>query len=59
MTEALATTETETEIVPVDNKALSTHAGGNLEDFVTFFIDRHDFCINCHSSKHFRHIGET
>ncbi len=45
MTEALATTETETEIVPVDNKALSTHPGGNLEDFVTFFIGNQMFGI--------------
>ncbi len=45
MTEALATTKTETEIVPVDNKALSTHPGGNLEDFVTFFIGKQMFGI--------------
>ncbi len=45
MTEAFATTETETEIVPVDNKALSTHPGGNLEDFVTFFIGDQMFGI--------------
>ncbi len=45
MTEALATTETETEIVPVDNKTLSTHSGGNLEDFVTFFIGNQMFGI--------------
>ena len=45
MTEVLATTETETEIVPVDNRALSTHPGGNLEDFVTFFIGSQMFGI--------------
>ena len=45
MTEVLATTETETEIVPVDNRALSTYPGGNLEDFVTFFIGSQMFGI--------------
>jgi len=45
MTEALATTETETEIVPVDNQTLSTHPGENLEDFVTFFIGDQMFGI--------------
>ena len=43
MTAALATTETE--IVPVDNQTLSTHPGGNLEDFVTFFIGDQMFGI--------------
>ena len=45
MTEALATTETETEIVPADNRTLSTHPGENLEDFVTFFIGDQMFGI--------------
>ncbi len=45
MTDALATTETETEIVAVDNQALNTRPGGNLEDFVTFFIGDQMFGI--------------
>ena len=45
MTDALATIETETEIVPADNQTLSTHPGGNLEDFVTFFIGSQMFGI--------------
>ncbi len=45
MTDALATIETETEIVPAKNQKLSTQAGGNLEDFVTFFIGDQMFGI--------------
>lgn len=45
MTEALATIETETKVVSVDNKTLGTRPGGNLEDFVTFFIGNQMFGI--------------
>ena len=45
MTEALATTETEPEIVPVENQNLSTSPGENLEDFVTFIIGDQMFGI--------------
>lgn len=45
MTEALAVTETETEIVPSDNQQLSTHPGEDLEDYVTFYVDDQMFGI--------------
>ena len=45
MTDALATTETETDIVPSDNQQLSTHPGEDLEDYVTFFIGDQMFGI--------------
>ncbi len=45
MTDALATTEAENEIVPADNLTLSTHPGEDLEDFVTFTIGAQMFGI--------------
>jgi len=45
MTEALATTESDNEIVPADNDTLSTHPGVALEDFVTFFVGKQMFGI--------------
>lgn len=45
MTEALATVETETDIVPSDNRQLTPHQGEDLEDYVTFYIGDQMFGI--------------